>query len=177
MKSGLVEPGATVSLAGWTKPLAEPEVAVHIGEDLAGDADEATVVAAISGLSTAIELADLTTPPDDIGTILGNNIFQRHVVLGPIDRARKGGSCAGLATRVMRNGKEAASQAEIEANTGKLVPIVRHVASVLAACGKGLKAGEFIIAGSITAPFFLEADDRELVHHVDGLGEVSVRFG
>lgn len=176
MKAGLVETGSTVSLAGWSKPVAEPEVAVYIGSDLGGDADEAAAVAAIAGLSPAIELADLNVAPDTIEAILGSNIYQRHVILGAMDRSRAGGSVAGLRTRVMRNGDEAASERALEANTGRIVAIVRHVAAVLAACGERLKAGEFVIAGSITPPFFLEPDDRELVHAVEGLGEVSVRF-
>src|SRR5262249_18095195 len=51
-----IEPGGTVSLAGWAKPVAEPEVAVHIGSDLAAGADRTTVAAAIAGISPAIEL-------------------------------------------------------------------------------------------------------------------------
>src|SRR5499433_974035 len=54
-----IDPGGTVSLAGWAKPVAEPEVAVHIGRDLPGGADHAAAAAAIAGISPAIELADL----------------------------------------------------------------------------------------------------------------------
>ena len=50
------------------------------------------------------------------------------------------------------------------------------VAGLLARCGECLRAGEFIIAGSITPPLFLDADDREIAHEVEGLGSVSVRF-
>ncbi len=176
MASGRVEPGSTVSLAGWTKPVAEPEVAVHIGQDLPGGGDEAAAEAAIAGLSTAIELADLDPAPDTIATILEGNIYQRRVIVGPVDGSRRGGSVAGLRTRVIRNGEEYAAQAELEANTGRLVAIVRHVADVLEGCGERLRAGDFIIAGSITPPIFLEESDRELAHDIEGLGSVSVRF-
>ena len=37
LRSGLVRSGETVSLKGWVKPIAEPEIAVHIGRDLDGD--------------------------------------------------------------------------------------------------------------------------------------------
>jgi 2-keto-4-pentenoate hydratase len=93
-----------------------------------------------------------------------------------MDPSRAGGSVTGLTTRVVRNGEEVASNSVLEANTGKIVTIVRHVADVLARCGEGLKAGEFIIAGSITPPLFLTAEDRELTHDIEGLGSVSVRF-
>src|SRR5215467_8169983 len=58
-----VASGGTISLAGWTKPVAEPEVAVHIGRDVASGADRNTAAAAIAGISPAIELADLHEPP------------------------------------------------------------------------------------------------------------------
>ena len=34
-----VQSGGSVSFAGWSKPIAEPEIAVHIGHDLPGGAD------------------------------------------------------------------------------------------------------------------------------------------
>jgi 2-keto-4-pentenoate hydratase len=176
MDTALVTSGDAVSIAGWKQPAAEPEVAVHIGRDLPGDADDAAAEAAIAGLSAAIELADLNVPPDRVEPILSCDIYQRHVIVGPVDRSRAGGSVTGLTTRVIRNGEETASNSVLEANTGKIVMIVRHVADVLARCGEGLKAGEFIIAGSITPPLFLTAEDRELTHDIEGLGSVSVRF-
>ena len=173
---GLVASGGAVSTAGWVKPAAEPEFAVYIGRDLAGDASEDEARAAISALGPAIELADLNPPPEAIEKILGGNIFHKHVIVGEPDKSRAGAKLDGLVTRVVRNGVETARTAELEANTGKLVQIVRHVAKVLALAGERLRAGEFIIAGSITPPLFLDANDRELVHEVEGLGKVSVRF-
>src|SRR5262249_35819422 len=57
-----VQSGGNVSLAGWAKPVAEPEIAVHIGRDVPAGADHDTAAAAIAGISPAIELADLTAP-------------------------------------------------------------------------------------------------------------------
>src|SRR3954465_6364778 len=54
MENSIVANGATVALAGWAKPVAEPEVAVHMGKDLAGGADRAAAIAAIAGLGPAI---------------------------------------------------------------------------------------------------------------------------
>jgi 2-keto-4-pentenoate hydratase len=176
MDTGLVKSGDSVSIAGWTQPVAEPEVAVHIGQDLPGDADEAAAEEAIAGLSPAIELADLNVDPEQVEAILGCNVFQRRVIVGPSDPLRSRGSVTGLCTRVIRNGEEVATNSVLEANTGRILTIVRHVADVLARCGERLKAGQFIIAGSITPPLFLTAEDRELTHDVKGLGSVSVRF-
>jgi 2-keto-4-pentenoate hydratase len=176
MESGRVAAGGTVSLAGWTKPVAEPELAVHMGRDLAGDADEAAVRAAISAIGPAIELADLDPPPEDVATILSGNIFQRHVVLGPADASRAGGRLDGLTACVTRNGAEIAATAELEGNTGEIVAIVRHVAAFLAGFGERLRAGEFVIAGSIVPPVFLDATDEEFALCLAPLGGVEVRF-
>ncbi len=53
-----IVPGNAVSLAGWAKPVAEPEVAVHIGRDVAAGVTPEAAAAAIAGISPAIELAD-----------------------------------------------------------------------------------------------------------------------
>src|SRR5437660_1445993 len=42
--------GATVSLAGWQKPVAEPEIAVYLGRDVPAGADDATARAAVAAL-------------------------------------------------------------------------------------------------------------------------------
>src|SRR5690242_5154099 len=58
VRSALLEPGATVSLAGWSKPILEPEIAVHLRGDVTdGGRDPDAVRAAVAGLGAAIELA------------------------------------------------------------------------------------------------------------------------
>jgi len=168
--------GAIVSLAGWAKPAAEPEIAVEMGADLPGGGARSAAADAIAAIGPAIELADVTFAPDDVETILAGNIFHRHVLLGPRDRARRGGRIDGLHARVKRNGVPHADTTELEANTGTLVDIVRHVADVLAACGEQLRAGDVIIAGSLIAPIFLSPEDRALDYALDPIGSVAVRF-
>jgi 2-keto-4-pentenoate hydratase len=172
----VVPSGATVSLAGWVKPAAEPEIAVEMGADLPGGGSRSAAAAAIGALGPAIELADVDVPPEEVETILAGNIFHRHVVFGPRDRARAGGRIDGLHARVLRNGAAHADTTELEANTGKLVDIVRHVADLLAVCGEQLRAGDVIIAGSVVAPIFLTSDDRAIDYALDPLGSVAVRF-
>src|SRR5215475_11053143 len=64
-RNARVQSGGSVSLAGWVKPVAEPEIAVHIGRDVSAGADHETAKAAIAGISPAIEIVDLTAPPED----------------------------------------------------------------------------------------------------------------
>jgi 2-keto-4-pentenoate hydratase len=171
-----VQSGGTVSLKGWVKPVAEPEIAVHIGHDVAGGGDRAAATAAIAGISPAIELVDLHTPPMNPELVLGENIYQRHVVLGGTGPARAGARSDGLTCRIMRHGKESARTTDPQANTGQWIDIVRHVADVLAAFGETLRAGEVIITGSVVAPLALEPNEDVIAFEVDPIGGVVVRF-
>jgi 2-keto-4-pentenoate hydratase len=176
LDTNIVASGVTVSLAGWAKPVAEPEIAVEMRADVPGGGARSAAADAIGALGPAIELADVDAPPENVETILAGNIFHRHVVFGPRDRARAGGRLEGLHARVRRNGAAYADTTELEANTGKIVDIVRHVADLLAACGERLAAGDVIIAGSVVAPIFLAPEDRAIDYALDPMGSVTVRF-
>ena len=171
-----VTPGDTVSLAGWAKPVAEPEVAVHIGRDVAAGATLEAAAAAIAGISPAIELADVHEPATDPERILSHDIYQRHVVLAGVTPARAGGAADGLTCRVMRRGSEFARTSDPQANTGLWVDIVSHVANVLAAFGERLRAGEVIITGSVVPPIAIEPDENSLAFALDPAGAISVNF-
>src|SRR5437588_10976485 len=145
MQKSLIPNASTISLAGWTKPVVEPEIAVHMGKDLPGAADRAATVAAIAALGPAIELADLNPPPDDVEVTLAGNVFHRHVILGPPDSSRAGAKLEGLVGHVFRRGALAAKQENVEALIGEMIGIVQHVAGTLAAYGETLGAGDVII--------------------------------
>ncbi len=176
MDAALLPSGASVSLKGWQKPVAEPEIAVHIGHDLPGGADRATVRSAIAAIGPAIELADIDVPPDDVAAILSGDIFQRHVILGPRDPSRAGARLDGLTGRVTRSGQDVPVPADLESATGELIGIVQHVADLTAALGCGLRAGQFVICGSVTPPLFLEPSDTAVEWALDPVGAVSVRL-
>ncbi|HEY6993897.1 MAG TPA: fumarylacetoacetate hydrolase family protein [Xanthobacteraceae bacterium] len=171
-----VQSGESISLAGWAKPIAEPEIAVHIGRDVAAGANREAAAAAIAGISPAIELVDLTSPPEDPERILAGNIYQRHVVLAGAGPARAGSAADGLTCRIIRRGSESARTSDPQANTGEWVSIVRHVADVLAAFGERLRGGEIIITGSVVPPLAIEAGEEGIAFEVDPIGGVAVRF-
>lgn len=175
-QAGVLESGAAISVAGWVKPVAEPEIAVHIGRDLAGGASMEEASGAVAKLGPAIEIIDLQRPPEDPETSLAGNISHRHVVLGPADAGRTGGRTSGLTGRVIRRGVEFARTSDVEALTGSVVGLVRHVADYLASFGERLQAGEVVICGSIVTPIAIEPDERDLVYALDPVGEVAVRF-
>lgn len=171
----LLSPSKPLPLTNWVKPVAEPEIAVYMGKDLAGGASREAAKAAISGLGPAIELADLEFPPDEVEAILSCNIYQRHIALGPRDPSRAGCVLDGLLAGVLRNGAEVASTADPQALTGDLIDIVRHVADMLSAFGERLRAGQLIITGSVIAPLWVEPGE-EITFNLDPVGGVSVRF-
>lgn len=141
----LVEPGATVSLAGWGTPVLEPEIAIHVGDDLG-----------IGALGLAIELADLDAAVADPEAILAGNIFHRAVVLGP----ERFASPDALAGRVEQNGEEVRATDDPQAATGELAALVRRVGELLPRYGAQLLPGDAIIAGSIVPPLEVAAGDR-----------------
>jgi 2-keto-4-pentenoate hydratase len=165
--------GARVSVRGWHKPVAEPEIAVHIGRDLSADASLDTVRAAISGVGPAIEIADVDGPTDDVEAVLAGDIFQRHVIVGKADTTRAGARLDGLQGRVVRSGQAIEVPADLEANTGRLVDIVREVAGLAAHYGEGLRAGHVIIAGSVVAPLFVMAGES-VAFTLDPVDTVSI---
>lgn len=171
----LIASGEMLSLSDWKKPVLEPEIAVHLSADLPGGADRAMASAAIGGLGPAIELADLRYPPDDIEGLLAGNINQRNVIVGSNDFSRAGGILGGLSGHVTRNGTQVASTSDVQALTGELIDIVRHVADMLAAFDEKLRAGQIIMAGSIVPPLWVEAGE-EIAFHLEPVGSVAIRF-
>jgi len=170
-----LEPGANVSLAGWSKPAAEAEIAVYMGKDLPGGANRDIAKNAIAGIAPAIELADVDFPPDDVEAILKGNIYQRHVLVGACDRTRVRCVLDGLTATIARNGNEIARSADTQEATGDLVDVVRQVADMLGAFGERLRAGQVIMTGSITPPLWVEPGE-EILFNLDPVGSISVRF-
>jgi 2-keto-4-pentenoate hydratase len=175
MADAIVASGSTISFAGWKKPAAEPELTVYLGKDLPSGADRKTIMQAIAGLGAAIELADVDHPSDDVEGTLARNIYQRHVILGACDATRGGGSLSGLNTRIFYEGAEIANTTGLEALTGDLITNVGHVATLLTHFGETLRAGQIIIAGSITPPIWVQPDES-ITFRLEPLQPISINF-
>ena len=142
--------GAEVSLDGWAAPALEPEIAVHIGQDVPAGASADALRSAVVGLSAAIELVDVDPPPSDVRKILAGNIYHRHVVLGPV---RDGWTApAQLTGAALVDGAEVAATGDVTALTGDTVEMLRLTAELLQACGEQLRAGDVVITGSVVPP-------------------------
>ena len=159
LRSGLVPSGGSVPVDGWTAPAAEPEIALHVAHPVPPGSGRAAAEAGVGAYGPAIELADVDRPPDDPEAILGANIFQRAVVLGPAVPWTPGAP-ADLRSRVEVNGEEVAVTDEVEALTGEVVDLLVYVADVLVHAGEELRPGDVVIMGSIVPPLSPAAPDH-----------------
>ena len=156
-----LESGATVDLSTWGNPKLEPEIVARAGED--GE---------ITAIGAAIELVDLDTSVGDPEEILERNIFQRHVLLGPVT---EGASQDDVRLWVAVNGDEVAATDTVTEATGDLDGLVAHVAKTLKAAGAGLERGDMVICGSIVPALDIAPGDTVEVQ-LEPLGSLTVSF-
>jgi 2-keto-4-pentenoate hydratase len=166
----VLDPGSACSVGDWGKPMAEPEIAIHIGADVAEDPEPATAAAAIGGLGAAFELVDLGAA-DDVEEVLAGDIFHRHVVLGPAESSIDDD----LRAEIRVGAADPKIVDDPYALTGHPAAVVAHVASHLAALGERLRAGGVIIAGSIIPALAVAPGDR-LSYRLEPLPELTLEF-
>lgn len=130
-----LESGAVVDISNWGNPKLEPEIVARAGEK--GE---------ITAIGAAIELVDLDTSVSDPQQILEVNIFQRHVLLGPVSESA---DPAEAKLTVLVDGEVVATADDVTAATGDLDGLVKHVAKTLKAAGGELERGDMVICGSI----------------------------
>jgi 2-keto-4-pentenoate hydratase len=156
-----LESGAVVDISNWGNPKLEPEIVARAGEQ--GE---------ITAIGAAIELVDLDTSISDPQAILEANIFQRHVLLGPVS---EGADPAEAKLTVLVDGEEVATADDVTAATGDLDGLVKHVARTLKAAGAELERGDMVICGSIV-PALDVAPGSTVEVRLPPLGSLIVSF-
>ena len=156
-----LESGAVVDISNWGNPKLEPEIVARAGEQ--GE---------ITAIGAAIELVDLDTSISDPQAILEANIFQRHVLLGPVS---EGADPAEAKLTVLVDGEEVAAADDVTAATGDLDGLVQHVAKTLKAAGAELQRGDMVICGSIV-PALDIAPGATVEVRLPPLGSLVVNF-
>jgi len=151
----VVESGASHSLGGAAKPLAEPEVSIELRRDIEAGAEADEALAAIESLGPALEVVDIPSQPepDEVEVATAGNLFHRAVVFGP---TRQDAAVSGAEASISVNGEER-ERGEVATD---LAETICAVADVLGSVGERLSAGDRIIAGSLTTPVELSAGDR-----------------
>lgn len=174
------ESGAAVPLARFHRVGVECEVAARLGADLparAGGHDRDSAGAAVAGLMAGIELvddryADYRALPAPV--LIADDFFNAGVVLGtavPDWRGLDLGAIEGVMTI-----------GGTEAGRGRGADILGHPLAALAwladhraALGTPLRAGEFVMLGSVVKTVWIDAPTTVAVRFA-GLGEASVTF-
>jgi 2-oxo-3-hexenedioate decarboxylase/2-keto-4-pentenoate hydratase len=167
--------------ASYRRIGAECEIAVRIGRDLLpqillqGDHGRATLEAAVEAVLPAIEVVDdryadfaaLGAP-----TLLADDFFQAGCVLGaPVTNWR----CldlAALSGRMLVNGVEA-GRGHGRDVLGHPLAALAWLAGTLARRGRGLRAGEIVLLGSLVQTRWL-APGAHVVIEIDALGRVEM---
>jgi 2-oxo-3-hexenedioate decarboxylase len=162
-----LEPGGEYAGADAVELKAEPEIAIRLGRDVAGDADADEARQAIAGLAAAIELVDVGRPPSDFQSIIAANIFHRAFVMGPPQPALP---AEGVDAEVAVNGDRRA-QARAPDDFAEVVMLV---ARLLEAAGERLREGDTIIGGSLTEQVDVGPGDH-VAADLGKLGRVEVR--
>jgi 2-keto-4-pentenoate hydratase len=161
LESRRLESGAVVDISNWANPRLEPEIVARVGED-----------GGIAAVGAAIELIDLDPNVSDPEAILAANIFQRHVMLGPVT---EGASVADVSLRLSVNGKEVAATDDVTDATGDVDGLVAYVAKALKLAGESLERGDMVICGSIVTALEVAPGD-EVEVSLAPLGSLAVSF-
>lgn len=114
----------------------------------------------------ALELVDVTRPPDDFESIVAGNVWHRAFTLSPL---RQEPRPEVVRAEVRINGEVAGvGEQRVDA-----IETARIASDLLAAVGERLEPGDRIIAGSIVQVPIAQGDD--VVADLAELGEVGVR--
>jgi 2-keto-4-pentenoate hydratase len=167
----LVSAGESHSLRGARQPMAEPELAIHIGAELAADCDRSAAQAAIIALGPAIEVVDVDSSLTDLAEIVARNVFHRAVLFGqPV----AGVPISDIVARVALNGEPFGEVEPLEATLDP-VGVVCLIARTIGAGGERLRPGDAIISGSLVPPPVASPGD-ELALDLGPLGSLSLAF-
>jgi 2-oxo-3-hexenedioate decarboxylase/2-keto-4-pentenoate hydratase len=176
-----VSRGATkLPHAEFVRAGVECEIAVGLGVDLpprGNPHDFASVAAAVEWLAAAIEVVDdryenyksLDTP-----TLIADDFFDAACVIAPPTNAWQALPIANLNGRTFING--------VEVGRGKAGDVMGHpfhavawLANALNQRGHMLRAGEFVMSGSVVETRWVAPGDHVVVS-IDHLGQAEARF-
>ena len=173
-RSNALDLGEPLVTGELIQPRAEPEIVFILGRDLSGPAvTAADVLAATDGVATGIEILDSRyrdyrfTMPD---VIADNTSAGRFVVGAPVP---PDGIDLRLAGVVFELGGEVAGTAAGAAALGHPAAAVAWLARSLAAAGEGLRAGQVVLSGGLTAAVPVRPRDV-VVASIDRLGVVEL---
>jgi 2-oxo-3-hexenedioate decarboxylase/2-keto-4-pentenoate hydratase len=173
---------ATASLrhAGFVRVGVECEIAVRLGTDLRAAAapfDRTKVAGAVDACLVAMEIVDdryVDYRALGVPTLVADDFFNAGCVLGPPVTRWHDLDLPGLIGTTRVNGREV-GRGEGRAVMGHPLEALAWLATLRARLGLDLRAGEFVLLGSVVETRWLAPGDQAHVT-VAGLGEVSAAF-
>lgn len=169
--------GETLVTGAHIQPRCEPEIVFVMGRELSGaHVSAADVLAATAGVAVGIEVLDSRyrdykfTMPD---VVADNTSAGRFVVGTPVPPA---GIDLRLVGVVLEKNGELVATASGAASLGHPAAAVAWMVRAMAADGEGLRAGDVVLSGGLTAATPVTAGDVVVVS-IDRLGtlELAVR--
>ena len=167
--------GAPLRTGELIQPRAEPEIVLILGRDLAGPhVTAAEVLAATAGVAVGVEILDSRyrdyrfTMAD---VVADNTSAARYVIGAPVPPA---GFDLRLVGVVLEHNGEVVATAAGSATLGHPAAAVAWLVRALAAEGEGLRAGEVVLSGGLTAAVPVAPGDV-VVASADRLGTVELR--
>ncbi len=154
----------------------EAEIAVRMGQDLAGGDGRDAVGEAVAAIMPAIELIEdrnAVYGDFDAKLLVANNSLNAGCVLGPETQDWRALDLPALAGRMHLNG-EVVGEGHGRDVLGHPLDAVAWLADNLAERDQCLQAGQVVLTGSVVKTHFLEAGDT-MACELDGLGQAEVR--
>src|SRR4051812_15432016 len=172
--TGALDLGEPLRCGELIQPRAEPEIVFVLGRDLAGEyVTGADVLAATAGLAVGIEILDSRfrdyrfTMAD---VVADNTSASRFLVGTPVPPA---GIDVRLVGVLLEKNGELVATASGAASLGHPAAAVAWLVRRLAASGEGLRAGQVVLSGGLTAATPVAAGDVVTVS-IDRLGTVEL---
>ena len=170
----VLDQGEPLLVAEHINPRCEPEIAFVMGADLSGARVTATeVLAATGGVAAGIEVLDSRytdykfTMPD---VVADNASAGRYVIGSPVPVA---GIDLRLVGVLLEQNGEVVATASGAASLGHPAAAVAWLVRALAATGEGLRRGDVILSGGLTAATPVSAGDS-IVVSIDRIGSVEL---
>src|ERR1700716_2729001 len=177
---GVHKSGVSLRAADFVRVGVECEIAVKLARDLLPTEAPFTaewVAEAIEAYFPAIEIVDdrySDWQSFDAPTLVADDFFAAGCVLGkPVARSAAPDLLA-VVGRALINGEEAGRGTGADV-LGHPHNALAWLANHLAADGKGLRAGEIVLTGSLVKTVWLKAGEQ-VVMELSGLGKVEVAF-
>jgi 2-keto-4-pentenoate hydratase len=167
--------GSDVDLGSFIAPRIEPEICFLFDADLVGPVTRMQVMEATSALAPALELIDSRITDWRIRLVdtVADNASSARVVVGNWTSARSVDfDLAGVEGRLERDGEVIATGHGSDV-FGDPAAAVAWLVNKLAEFDAGIRAGEIVIPGAMTASVPL-ATGRSFAALIDGLGSVSL---